>query len=75
MGSALNIIGAMGYEHVYQVSSDDIQRRGGNEVRTLSERIPGVEPNSLLEGNAPERLQQVWDERSSRKPSYKRWIY
>jgi len=75
VGSALDIIGAMGHEHVDQVSSDDIQRRGGNEVRTLNERFPGVEPNSLLEGNAPERLQQVWDECSSRKPSTKRWIY
>ena len=73
--SALDIIGAMGHERVSDVTSDDIMRRGNNDVRTLSERFPSVEPNSLLEGKAPERLQTIWDECSSHKSSSKRWIY
>lgn len=73
--AALDIIGAMGHECVSDVTSDDIMRRGSNNVRTLSERFPSIEPNSLLEGKAPERLQNIWDGCSSHKSSSKRWIY
>lgn len=60
------------------VSGNDIMRRiRTNEVRTLSEHFPEVEPGCLLDKSAPKRMQEVWDAgvAGSTHVSTKRWIY
>jgi hypothetical protein len=68
--------GAMGYDSLDDVCADDVMRRiRTNQVCTLSEHFPTVEPGSLLDGKGPERLQGVWDASKDNVSSYKRWIY
>lgn len=63
VNSAIDIIGAMGYESVDQLSPDKIMRRvQTNEVKTLLDHFPMVEPECLLQNSAPTRLQKVWDQ-------------
>jgi len=60
--SAVDIIGAMGYTSVDQVSCNDIMRRiHSNEVKTLREHFPPMEIGSLVDGTAPLRLQSIWN--------------
>ncbi|CAM9172514.1 unnamed protein product, partial [Heterosigma akashiwo] len=60
--SAVEIAGAMGVISIDDLSSDDIMRRvRSNEVRTLSEHFPMVAPGSLIDGEAPPKLQSVWN--------------
>ncbi len=61
--SALDIIGAIGCESIDELSCDKIMRRvRSNEVQTLSDHFPVVDPGCLLENSAPPRLQNIWDQ-------------
>ena len=69
--SASDIVGIIGHDSFAKLSPQDIMRRvKQGEVATLSECFPEVEPGCLLDGAAPERLQYIWDKRTSH-----RWIY
>lgn len=71
MESASDIVGIIGHESFAEMSPKDIMRRvKQGEVATLAECFPEVKPGALLKGDAPERLQHVWDHRTSQ-----RWIY
>jgi hypothetical protein len=56
-----------------------MRRVTANEVRTLSEQFPMVEPGCLLAGTAPERLQNIWNDAGTgsvqKHSSSKYWIY
>lgn len=73
------ILGAMGHNSFAQVTGNDFMRRvRTNEVRTLSEHFPNVNPGCLIERNAPTRLQAAWDAgaATTRAPtSSTMWIY
>ena len=86
--AAAGIIGTMGKTSSNQLTRSDIMRRvSDDEVRTLSEHFPEVEPGCLLNGTGPERMQEIWNIASSRGSSTntptsssttyrkKRWIY
>lgn len=74
--SASDIVGIMGRTSFAAVSSNDIMRRiQPHKVVTLSEQFPGVAAGCLLEGNAPPRLQEVYDASGTGHVSSKRWIY
>jgi len=69
--SASDIVGIIGHDAFSKLSPKDIMRRvRQGKVATLSTAFPEIQPNSLLEGSAPERMQDMWDNRTSH-----RWIY
>lgn len=60
--AAAGITGIMGYEDLAEIDSCDVMRRvQPDKVLTLTECFPKVEPNCLLEGTGPEKLQGLWD--------------
>ena len=64
--AAAGIIGTMGKTSSNQLTRSDIMRRvSDNEVRTLSEHFPELEPGCLLNGTGPERMQEIWNIASS----------
>lgn len=74
--SACEIAGILGKDTFADLSPSDIMRRvSTNEVRTLSELFPEVEPGCLLDGSGPQRLQTVWEHGSSKEVSSRSWIY
>jgi len=74
--SACEIVGILGEDNFADLSPSDIMRRvRTNEVRTLSELFPEVQPGSLLDGTGPPRLQTVWERGGSKDVSTKSWIY
>lgn len=75
---ASDIVGIVGKTSFQQVNGNDIMRRvTASEVRTLSEQFPEVERGCLLDGSAPQRLQDVWNVSGAGKQhvSTKRWVY
>lgn len=72
-------MGILGKHSFQELSGNDIMRRvTANEVRTLSEHFPAVEPGCLLSGTAPSRLQKIWDQVGHPEPvvsASKHWIY
>ena len=69
--SASDIVGIIGHDSFSKLSPKDIMRRvRQGQVATLSTVFPEVEVGSFLEGNGPERMQDMWDRKVSR-----RWIY
>ena len=74
--SACEIVGILGEDNFADLSPSDIMRRvNTNEVRTLSELFPEVEPGCLLDGSGPQRLQSVWERGGSKDASSRSWIY
>ena len=59
------------------MSGNDIMRRlAQGDVKTLEDYLPNVEAESLLKGNAPLPLQEIWNGTAmGAKPSAIRWIY
>jgi hypothetical protein len=76
--AASDIVGIIGKSSFQEVNGNDIMRRvTADQVRTLSEHFPEVEPGCLLNGTAPKRLQDVWDVSAAgqKHVSTKRWVY
>jgi glutamate synthase domain-containing protein 2 len=78
--AASDIVGILGKHSFQELSGNDIMRRvTANEVRTLSEHFPTVEPGCLLSGMAPPRLQKIWDEVGNQEgrlvSTSNHWIY
>ena len=69
--SASDIVGIIGHDTFSKISPKDSMRRvRQGEVATLSECFPEVNEGCLLNGTAPERLQDIWNNGTAR-----RWIY
>ena len=74
--SASEIVGVLGKNKFSDVLPSDIMRRvKRNEVRTLSEIYPDIQPGCLLGGDGPQRLQALWDTGGANDVASSRWIY
>jgi glutamate synthase domain-containing protein 2 len=74
--AAAAIVSAIGKTSFADVTASDIMRRvTASKVRTLAEQFPEVEPGCLLNGSAPERLQDSWNDCDRRSFDGKKWIY
>ena len=75
--AAAEIVGTIGHDRFVDLSGNDIMRRlAQGDVKTLEDYLPNVETESLLKGNAPLPLQEIWNGTAmGAKPSAIRWIY
>jgi hypothetical protein len=74
--SASGIVGTIGKKSFRELSGNDIMKRvSTNEVRTLCEKFPEVDPGCLLNGLGPEKLQNIWDNGVGTYAPSKHWIY
>lgn len=74
--AAADIVGIIGKKSFADISGTDIMRRiQENDVRTIAEYFPEVEQGCLLQGNGPQRLQEVWNISGTADVSTPRWIY
>jgi glutamate synthase domain-containing protein 2 len=56
-------IAAMGLDHPQELAPHHVVRRmSATQVASLDEIYPFLEPNQLIDGNAPSRAQRYWDQ-------------
>jgi hypothetical protein len=66
----------MAHALLARAANDIMRRLTEREVKTLEDYLPSVEPESLLHGNGPKALQQLWDGTAQgvKRPAIQ-WIY
>jgi glutamate synthase domain-containing protein 2 len=58
---AMDIIAAMGYSSPSEIEPSSVFRRvSAHEVKSFGDLYPRPQPSSLLQGNAPSHLQEIW---------------
>lgn len=74
--SACELVGVLGKTKFADLAPSDIVRRvSSDRVATLSELFPEVETGCLLHGQAPSRLQAIWDKGGCNDVATTAWIY